>query len=158
MLDTIPLTIAPQAVYGFPDALNIAVNWVSQDHAAGWEKHVPAAPPARRKPRSASGEAETHPIRSPAGTRKRRPSGVDVPAAVFVRFVDALADGDHEFATLRETFTQWLAAIDAEPVSDVMLARWLKSAGLVKRRVGRAKVTVYRRARVSEELPASRHA
>lgn len=145
MFNTIPLSISTHTMYGAPDALAVAVNWVGQDHAAGWQSRVPTASPARRKPRSARGETETRPVRSADAARKRRPSGVDVPASVFARFVNTLADGDHEFATLRETFTQWLAAIDADPVSDVMLARWLKGAGLVRRRIGRAKITVYRK-------------
>lgn len=138
MFDTTPLVTSTQAMYGAVDAFMPRVNIV-------YESRVSAASSARRQPNKANDSTETQQGRISAARRKRRPSGVDVPAAVFSRFVDALADGDHEFATLRETFMQWLGAIDAEPVSDVMLAKWLKGAGLVKRRVGRAKVTVYRK-------------
>lgn len=77
-----------------------------------------------RKPCKANGAVGTRSRRNVDAPRKRRPSGVDAPAAVFARFVSTLAAGDHEFAELREAFGGWLEAAcgdDAALVPDVML-------------------------------------
>lgn len=145
MLEATETPTSWQASYERVDALDIAVNWMPQPRTPQRKNRVPTASPSRRKPSTASGEAGTQSRRGSDVVRKRRPSGVDVPVDVLRRFVKSLADGDHEFAVLRESFTHWLAAVDVAPVSDVMLAKWLKGAGLVKRRVGREKVTVYRK-------------
>ncbi len=63
--------------------------------------------------------------------------------AVFARWARTILVGEAPFGELRAEFSAWCEAADVAPVSDTMLARWLVQAGLEKRRVGRAKITVY---------------
>lgn len=100
---------------------------------------VPSAFAPRRKPVTRKANAK----RASNASRKRAPSNVNEPEAVFRRYINSLGPENIEFATARHDLAEWMAAIDTPMVSDVMLARWLVAAGYKKRRVGRAKVTIY---------------
>jgi hypothetical protein len=77
-----------------------------------------------------------------ARIQKAAPHLVDA-ERLFRRFEQLLPDGDHPFSQLRQDFDEWCDAGDIAPPSHVTLAAWLRQAGLVSYRSGRAKVTIY---------------
>ena len=82
---------------------------------------------------------------------KAAPAAARPPAAphlvdaerLFRRFEQLLPEGEHQFSQLRQDFSEWCDAGDIAPPSHITLAAWLRQAGLVSYRSGRAKVTFY---------------
>jgi hypothetical protein len=77
-----------------------------------------------------------------ARTQQAAPHLIDA-ERLFRRFEQLLPEGEHQFSELRQEFAEWCEAGDIVPPSHVTLAAWLKSAGLVSYRSGRAKITIY---------------
>jgi hypothetical protein len=74
-----------------------------------------------------------------------RPAAARLPDAerLFRLFEQWLPDGEHAFSQLRQQFAEWCEVGDIAPPSHITFAAWLKAAGLVSYRSGRAKVTYY---------------
>lgn len=83
---------------------------------------------------------------SAANTSQSAPHLVDG-ERLFRRFEQLLPNGEHEFSQLRQDFAEWCDAGDIAPPSHIVLAAWLRQAGLVSYRSGRAKITMYSKAR-----------
>jgi hypothetical protein len=77
-----------------------------------------------------------------ARTKQSAPHLVEA-ERLFRRFEQQLPDGEHQFSQLRQDFSEWCDAGDIAPPSHITLAAWLRQAGLVSYRSGRAKVTYY---------------
>ena len=110
--------------------------------AAASEAPLAAEPPLRRP----LAGTETVARRDEGQPRKRlRPAAPVQAGRLFARYVQLLAPGDHTFAALRAEFGEWCEAGDLEPVSDMYLVAWLRDEGFYRRRIGKAKTTVYAR-------------
>jgi hypothetical protein len=97
---------------------------------------APRKPAAKKTPTRRASPAPA------ARTQKSAPHLVDA-ERLFRRFEQLLPAGDHPFSKLRQDFDEWCDAGDIAPPSHIALASWLRQAGLVSYRSGRAKVTVY---------------
>ena len=100
-------------------------------------RRVTARKPAAKK--AALRRAKTA---SAAATPQAAPHLVDA-ERLFRRFEHLLPEGEHQFSQLRQDFSEWCDAGDIAPPSHITLAAWLRQAGLVSYRSGRAKVTYY---------------
>ena len=101
---------------------------------------------ARRKPaakKSAPRRTKAKPA-APASTAT--PRLVDA-ERLFRRFVQMLPEGDHAFSQLNQEFAEWCECGHIAPPSRTQLATWLRQAGLVSYRSGRAKITIYAKSR-----------
>lgn len=102
--------------------------------------------PRRRAAPRKSAAKQTAPRRGkPAPAARSRTTAPHLPDAerLFRRFEYLLAEGEHAFSELEQSFREWCEVGDVTPPSRVVLAAWLKAAGLISFRIGRAKTTVY---------------
>lgn len=104
---------------------------------AAWRSKPPVQSSAPGRPRMAAPAAPKNTGSSTDGRAEQ----------LFRRFEQLLPNGDHQFSQLRQDFAEWCAEGDVRPPSANQLAAMLRQAGLVMSRRGRAKLTVYAKAR-----------
>jgi hypothetical protein len=106
-----------------------------------------ATPEPRRRAAPTKPAAKKAPSRRAVkqAAPQARPAAARLPDAerLFRRFEQWLPDGEHAFSELRQKFAEWCEVGGIAPPSHVTFAAWLKAAGLVSYRSGRAKVTHY---------------
>jgi hypothetical protein len=105
-------------------------------------RSAPRKPAAKKAAPKKIGRVSPNIAAPAARNQKAAPHLVDA-ERLFRRFEQLLPAGDHPFSQLRQDFGEWCDAGDIAPPSHIALAAWLRQAGLVSYRSGRAKVTVY---------------
>lgn len=98
---------------------------------------------AAQKPSAAKKSPSRRAVKQVTPQARPAAAGMVDAERLFRRFEQLLPAGDHAFSQLRQDFDEWCEAGDIAPPSHITLAAWLRQAGLVSYRSGRAKITVY---------------